>query len=295
MRVRWPSIRVVAGITMAALCTACVEHGSIRSQPVSAVPPPTVSSSRVELIIRNAKQEVVSLRADLGAARISAAKKEVEVEELRRETAHLRQRVGELQQAHDQQAYIVAKQQMELSGANVDRDRLQSEKSAMQRELAELPSIRQALSASQMAEGQVRIQVKELEVAVAALKEELMPVKAAAMEREGRVSRHRSSRQSVAASKGSDSPAISAADEGGKRRSIASADKSAEADAVGYLAGAVAIDPRWTLVTVKPGETLSDLAREHGTTIDQIKGANGLVRDGIKSGQRLRVPSGPQQ
>lgn len=295
MRVRWPSSRVLAGITMAALCTACVEHGSTRTQPVSAVPPPTVSSSRVELIIRNAKQEVVSLRADLGAARIATVKKEVEVEELRRETAHLRQRVSELQQAHDQQEYIVAKQQMELSGANVDRDRLQSEKSAMQRELAELPSLRQALSASQLAEGQVRIQVKELEVAVAALKEELMPVKAAAMEREGRISRQRSPRQSVAASKGSDSPAISAADEVGKRRSIASVDKSAESDAVGYLAGAVAIDPRWTLVTVKPGETLSDLAREHGTTIDQIKGANGLVRDGIKSGQRLRVPLEPQK
>jgi len=280
---------------MAVLCAACVEQGSTLSLPVNAVPPPTVSSSRVELIIRNAKQEVVNLRADLGAARIAIVKKEVEAEEIRREMARLRQRVSELQLAYDQREYIVTKQQMELSGANVDRDRLQSEKSAMQRELAEVPSLRQALSASQWAEGQVRNQVKELESAVAALKEELMPVKAAAMEREGRMSRSRSPRQSVAASKGSDAPAISRADEVGKKRSLASVDKSTESEAVGYLAGAVAIDPRWTLVTVKPGETLSDLAREHGTTIDLIKGANGLVREGIKSGQRLRVPSGAPQ
>lgn len=295
MRIRCRIIHVLAGIMVATLCAACIEHGSTRNQNVDVMSPPTVSSSRVELIIRNAKQEVTNLRADLGAARIATVKKEVEVEGLRREMAHIRQRVSELQQAHDQQQYIVAKQQAELSEVNVDRDRLQRERSDMQRQLAELSSLRDALSASQLVEGQAHVRVKELENMVAALKEELIPVKAAAMEREGRMSRHRSPRQSAAASKGSDSGAISAADEVGKRRSVASVDKSAESAAVVYLAGAVTIDPKWSLVTVKPGETLWDLAREHGTTIDQIKAANGLVRDGIKRGQQLHVPLGPQK
>ncbi len=280
---------------MVALCTACVGHGETRSQPVDSVPPPTVSSSRVELIIRNAKQEVVNLRADLGAARIAAAKKEVEVGEMRREMAHIRQRISELQETAAQQHYAAEQQLVELTAVKAASDRVSREKLEMQRELAELPSLRQALSASQVAERQVLTQLKELEGAAAALKEELMAVKTAAMEREGKVLRHRSPRQSVAASKGSGSSATNAADEVGKRRSTASADKSPEADAVGHLAGAVAIDSGWTLVTVKPGETLSDLAREHGVTIDQLKGANGLGRDGIKSGQRLRVPSGPQK
>ena len=290
MRIRCRIIHVLAGIMMVAFCTACMEIGNTRAQPVGLMPQPAISSNRVELIIRNAKQEVVNLRADLGAARIATVKKEVEVEELRREMAHIRQRVSELQQAHDQQQYLVMKQQTELSGVHADRDRLQSEKSAMQRELAELPSLREALSASQMAEGQVHARVKELENAMAVRKEEAVPVKAAAVEREGRMSQHRSPRKSVAVPKGSDVGTDIATDEGGKGRSVASVDKAAESAAVVYLAGTVTIDPGWTLVTVKPGETLWDLAREHGTTIDQIKGANGLVRDVIKSGQPLRVP-----
>ena len=115
MRTRCLSIRILAGVAVVALCTACVGHGNTGSQPVDAVPPPTVSSSRVELIIRNAKQEVVNLRADLGAARITAAKKEVEVGEMRREMAHIRQRISELQETSAQQHYAAEQQLVELT------------------------------------------------------------------------------------------------------------------------------------------------------------------------------------
>lgn len=291
MRIRRRIIHVCAGMLMAAFCTACVERGAARAQPVGPMPQPTMSSNRVELIIRNAKQEVINLRADLAAARIATVKKEIEVEELRRETAHARQRVSELQQAHDQQQYLVVKQQADLSGVNADRDRLQSEKTAMQRELAELPPLREALSASQAEEAQARARLKDLERAVVAFKEELETVKAAAVEREGRLSPHPVGRQTVRPPKVAASGPVNAADEPREGRPVVAADKSvSEAAAAAYFAGAVMSDPGWAIVAVKPGETLWDLAREHGVPIEQIKDANGLTRDLIKSGQRLRLP-----
>ncbi|MCC6964956.1 MAG: LysM peptidoglycan-binding domain-containing protein [Nitrospira sp.] len=268
-----------------------MEREIARVQPVESMSQPTISSNRVELIIRNAKQEVVNLRADLGAARIAAVKKEVAAEELRREMAHIRLRASELQQAHDQQQYLIGKQQTELSGVNADRDRLQSEKSAMQRELAELQALREALSASQMAEGQAHIRVSELENAVAALKKEFLPAKAAAMAHEKRMPQVRPPRQNIAVPKDSAVDAVMAADDAGNGRSVASVANTTGLATAAYLAGTVTIDQEWILVTVKPGQTLWDLAREHGTTINQIKAANELVRDVIKSGQQLRVPA----
>lgn len=42
-------------------------------------------------------------------------------------------------------------------------------------------------------------------------------------------------------------------------------------------------------VTIKPGETLSKMARAYGTTVDQLREWNGLEEDHIRAGDRLRV------
>jgi LysM repeat protein len=42
---------------------------------------------------------------------------------------------------------------------------------------------------------------------------------------------------------------------------------------------------------VKRGETLSGIARRYGTSVAALKRLNGLKRDAIQSGQRLRVRS----
>jgi LysM repeat protein len=43
-------------------------------------------------------------------------------------------------------------------------------------------------------------------------------------------------------------------------------------------------------VRVRPGDTLGDIARRHGTTVTRLKRVNGLESSQIRSGQRLRLP-----
>lgn len=52
----------------------------------------------------------------------------------------------------------------------------------------------------------------------------------------------------------------------------------------------VAASGRW--YTVKGGDTLSELARDFGTTVQAIKDANGLTSSHIWVGQRLWIPGG---
>jgi membrane-bound lytic murein transglycosylase D len=43
--------------------------------------------------------------------------------------------------------------------------------------------------------------------------------------------------------------------------------------------------------TVKKGDTLSSVARKYGISVAQLKKMNGLKKDSIRTGQRLRVRS----
>lgn len=45
-----------------------------------------------------------------------------------------------------------------------------------------------------------------------------------------------------------------------------------------------------TLYTVKPGDSLWNIAREYGTTVDAIKSLNGLSSDLLRVGQQLLIP-----
>ena len=44
-------------------------------------------------------------------------------------------------------------------------------------------------------------------------------------------------------------------------------------------------------VTVRSGDTLGDIARRHGTTVNRLKQVNGLDSSRIRAGQRLRLPA----
>ncbi len=46
------------------------------------------------------------------------------------------------------------------------------------------------------------------------------------------------------------------------------------------------------VVVVQPGDTLGEIAHRHGVSIDALKRANGLTSSRIRSGQRLRIPTG---
>ncbi len=47
---------------------------------------------------------------------------------------------------------------------------------------------------------------------------------------------------------------------------------------------------KYTIHDVAKGETLYSLARQHGVMVDDIKSANTVLADGLKAGQRIKIP-----
>jgi LysM repeat protein len=114
---------------------------------------------RVDLVVREAQAELSTLRQEVAAARIAAAKKEAELPELRRQVAEL-QRTAEAKQA-------------ELAAIRTDRDRLLQTKTDMEQQVAESPAPHQSLA--EVAE--TRTKLKELEASQAVLTAELAQIK----------------------------------------------------------------------------------------------------------------------
>ncbi len=53
---------------------------------------------------------------------------------------------------------------------------------------------------------------------------------------------------------------------------------------------ALGVEGSTTVYTVKSGDTLTRIARSHGTTVKAIQAANGLLTTKIKVGQKLKIP-----
>ena len=47
---------------------------------------------------------------------------------------------------------------------------------------------------------------------------------------------------------------------------------------------------KYAIHDVAKGETLYSLARRYGVTVDEIKGANAALAEGLKAGQRIKIP-----
>jgi LysM repeat protein len=55
---------------------------------------------------------------------------------------------------------------------------------------------------------------------------------------------------------------------------------------------ATAIQPQTqTIYVIKSGDTLSRIAKVHGTTVKALKAANGLANDRIVVGAKLKIPT----
>jgi LysM repeat protein len=262
------------------------------AQQKPAQPPPSLpaiaysasSTSRVDAIIRNAKQEVTALRADLGAARIAATKKDIETEELRRDLAQYRQRFSDLQVTKEQHQYVGEKAQQELTTVKAERERLVRDRQDMQRQLDELPKLREALAASRASETQVQAKVKELETALAALAEQLTKT------REPRPTEPASDQPTEM----EQSPADATSSVTGETSSavVSTVEAVRKADTV-FLATLPSLELDWIPVVVKAGDTLWDLARAHGVSVERLKTVNNLSGDVIRPGRTLLVPAKP--
>ncbi|MFN7139155.1 MAG: LysM peptidoglycan-binding domain-containing protein, partial [Limisphaerales bacterium] len=55
--------------------------------------------------------------------------------------------------------------------------------------------------------------------------------------------------------------------------------------------GAEAVNGNYIVYTVKPGDVLERIARNHNTSVQAIKAANGMKTDRINAGQKLKIPS----
>ena len=114
---------------------------------------------RVEAAVQEAKAESAALRADLASARITAAKQEAELRELRRQ-------VNELQQ-------IIDAKQADLTALREERDRMAKSATIAQVHVAD-PS---ALPASAADVTSLQAKLHEMESALAALTTELAQVR----------------------------------------------------------------------------------------------------------------------
>lgn len=63
------------------------------------------------------------------------------------------------------------------------------------------------------------------------------------------------------------------------------------AEVAAPAAAAVGVDTATTSYTVKSGDTLTKIAKAHGTAVKAIEAANGLSTTKIKVGQKLKIPA----
>ena len=120
-----------------------------------------IRQGQADAALQEAKAESVVLRADLASARITSAKQEAELRELRRQ-------VNELQQ-------IIDAKQAELMAVREERDRLAKSVTIAQVQVAD-PA---ALPASAADVSSLRAKLHEMESTLAALAAELAQVKKA--------------------------------------------------------------------------------------------------------------------
>jgi len=276
----------IAVLLSVMLAVGCAGKKPASSEPsLPAIAYSASSTSKVDAIIRNAKQEVAALRADLGAARIAATKKDVEADELRRDLAQYRQRFSELQVTKEQHQYAGEKAQQELNTVKTEREKLLRDRQELQRELDELPKLRDALAASRASENQVQAKVKELETALATLAEQLTKT------REPHLNEPMPEQPAEMPSGTTSNATSSLTTE--TSATVAVKGEAVRKDQGVFMATLPLLDSEWVPVTIKPGDTLWDLARSYGISVDRLKTVNKLSGDVILPGRTLLVPGKP--
>ena len=238
---------------------------------------------RVDLVVREAQAEASTLRQEVAAARIAAAKKEAELPELRRQVAEL-QRTAEVKQGElaalrtDRDRLLQTKSEMErqvaelqrtaeakqeeLVALRADRDRLLQSKTDPELRVEELPRSQQ--STAEVAETQTKL--KELETTQAALTAELAQVKRDMARGKGK------------AGGPTDKPAAKSGTPGASTRPVAAGEPLMPSDR------------RPVRIAVVRGDTLELIAQLYGVSVPALMDANGLRNDLILVGQELVIP-----
>ena len=271
--------RALSLLGLSLLLWGCAAEPTIRMESDAA-------RRRVDLVVRDAQAEVSTLRQEVAAARIAAAKKEAELPELHRQVAELQRaaeaKQGELaalradrdrllqtkngleQQVAELQRTAEAKQG-ELAALRADRDRLLQTKTDMEQQVAEPPLVEQSLA--EVAETKTKL--KELEASQAVLTAELAQIKGDLARARGKA--------------------------GGRAGKPAAARPMPETSTK-PAAAAEALTPsdrRPVRIAVERGDSLDLIARLYGVSVADLKAINGLRNDLILVGQELVIPRPP--
>jgi LysM repeat protein len=75
------------------------------------------------------------------------------------------------------------------------------------------------------------------------------------------------------------------------RGESASANTSTAANVSGNSGASTSGSGEGKVYTVKPGDTLTRIARQNGTTISAIRNANGMKTTRVNVGQKLKIPA----
>ncbi len=111
-------------VTWGLVCLALLAGGCAVDQAILQQAALDDARRHADAVVQEAQAELTSLRAEMAATRIAAAKKEAELRRLRREVAHLRAAQADLEKAQRRQREAMQAQQAKLDTLRRERDRL---------------------------------------------------------------------------------------------------------------------------------------------------------------------------
>jgi LysM domain-containing protein len=217
-----------------------------------------VARKQAEQAAQRIRTEAAALRADMATAKIAAAKKDAEVQELRRQMAEFMQAETQRQQKGDERV-------AELTMLRTERDRLQKEKTDLQAQLAN-PN-RQVASESPASQNKM----KAMDQALALLARELSQVKQMLAKNQPKTKGKKDAELMPSGATDESAPMIQPA-------------------VMEHVPDPPRADDSSVRHIVQPEETLFGIARDYGISVQQLKKANGLKGEAVKVGRRLIIP-----
>lgn len=237
-------------------CSSTLSAGIATSEPrVQAAPP-----------VHDRELELTSIRAEMAATRIAAAKKEAELLELRDMVKQLR-----LENAESRQAFLELRDQTEQQKRDLEQARDVQARQAQGHATQDLSVLKETVVTLAQELGQLR---QDLVKPVA---QERVNLLKASSSKSPKASRHAPQ---------SDPPqGIPAVQPHASRPSVLSP--------MALTVIAAVPDPPST-ITVHPGDTLASLAKQHHTTIEALRKLNALTGDALIVGRELILPTSRQ-
>lgn len=243
------------------LSTVLLNGGCSTTPPVSTGTPE--SRAQAATLVRDRELELTTLRAEMAATRIAAAKKEAELIELRDLVQQLR-----MENAESRQAFLDLRERTEQRQTEIEKARTEQERLAQSQTTQHLAVLKDTVVTLAQELGQLR-------------QELVRPV-----------SKDRPKPSKTTPSKSGESSSSDVRPDPPQRVPSArqnSVPMSAISPVALIVTSAVLPDPP-SSITVQSGDTLWRLAKRHHTTVTALRVLNGLLGKQLIAGEELKLP-----